>query len=97
AERLHALVLAAAAAVPMAGLEYQPKCADFLASIGTADRSVRTDEVTAQILREHVDELAARRPAESARLLGEVDLLRGRLSTELARIRSGAEVAGSLR
>jgi polysaccharide pyruvyl transferase WcaK-like protein len=97
AERLHALVLAAAAAVPMVGLEYQPKCADFLASVGTAERSVRTDQVTPQILREHVDELAARRPAESARLLSEVDVLRARLRTELARIRSGAEVAGSLR
>jgi polysaccharide pyruvyl transferase WcaK-like protein len=97
AERLHALVLAAAAAVPMVGLEYQPKCADFLASVGTAERSVRTDHVTVGILREHVDELAGRRPAESVRLLGEVDVLRARLRGELARIRSGAEVAGSLR
>jgi polysaccharide pyruvyl transferase WcaK-like protein len=97
AERLHALVLAAAAAVPIVGLEYQPKCADFLASVGAAERSVRTDVVTPEILREHVDELAGGRAAESVRLSGEVDVLRARLREEVARIRSGAEVAGSLR
>ncbi|WP_284740049.1 polysaccharide pyruvyl transferase family protein [Amycolatopsis sp. RTGN1] len=97
AERLHALVLAAAAGVPMAGLEYQPKCADFLASVGSAEWSVRTDRVTPEILREHVDTLARQRPTESARLLGEVGVLRTRLRDELARIRSGAETAGSLR
>jgi polysaccharide pyruvyl transferase WcaK-like protein len=97
AERLHALVLAAAAGVPMAGLEYQPKCADFLASVGAAEWSVRTDRVTPEMLREHVDALARQRTTESARLLGEVAALRTRLRDELARIRSGAETAGSFR
>jgi len=97
AERLHALVLAAAAGVPMCGLEYQPKCADFLASVGSAEWSVRTDRVTPEILREHVDTLARQRATESARLLGEVDALRTRLRDELARIRSGAETAESVR
>ncbi|WP_020674170.1 polysaccharide pyruvyl transferase family protein [Amycolatopsis nigrescens] len=88
AERLHALVLGAAAAVPLVGLEYQPKCADFLGSVGSAERSVRTDRVGAAVLREHVDNLAAQRDAESARLLGRVDDLRSRLRRELDAIRS---------
>lgn len=88
AERLHALVLAAAAAVPVVGLEYQPKCADFLASVGAADRAVRTDRVTSDVLHEHVADLVENRPAESARLLSEVTTLRGLLTGELARIRA---------
>ena len=97
AERLHALVLAAAAAVPLVGLEYQPKCADFLASVGSEARSVRTDRVDADVLREHLDALTECRDAESVRLLGRVEALRGLLWTELARIRSGAETARSPR
>ncbi|MFI5613735.1 polysaccharide pyruvyl transferase family protein [Amycolatopsis sp. NPDC051903] len=97
AERLHALVLAAAAAVPVVGLEYQPKCADFLASVGAEEHCVRTDRVTPGLLREHVDALAEGRAAESARLLGEVGELRARLRDELARIRDGAELTGSAR
>jgi polysaccharide pyruvyl transferase WcaK-like protein len=89
AERLHALVLAVAAGVPVVGLEYQPKCADFLGSVDALDRSVRTDVVTAAILREHVADLAASREAESARLLGEVTTLRKLLSAEVDRITAG--------
>ena len=88
AERLHALVLAAAAAVPVVGLEYQPKCADFLASVGALDRAIRTDSVTSDILHEHVVDLVENRLAESARLLGEVTKLRGLLTDELDRIRT---------
>ncbi|MBB4684449.1 polysaccharide pyruvyl transferase family protein [Amycolatopsis jiangsuensis] len=92
AERLHALVLGAVAAVPLVGLEYQPKCADFLASIGADDASVRTDVVTAGRLRGHVDALAGERDAQSQRVRGRVEDLRGRLHTELDRIRAGAAV-----
>ncbi len=87
AERLHALVLAAAAGVPVVGLEYQPKCADFLASVGAVDRAVRTDRVTAEVLHEHVVDLVANRARESARLLGEVNGLRALLTDEVDRIR----------
>jgi polysaccharide pyruvyl transferase WcaK-like protein len=90
AERLHALVLATAAGVPVVGLEYQPKCADFLGSVGAVERSVRTDAVTAAVLRDHVDDLARSRDAESARLLGEVAILRKLLSAEVDHIASSA-------
>ncbi|GAA3523435.1 polysaccharide pyruvyl transferase family protein [Amycolatopsis ultiminotia] len=92
AERLHALVLGAVAGVPLVGLEYQPKCADFLASIGAEDASVRTDVVNADILRTHVSDLGSRRDVEAKRLEGRVEELRGLLHTELDRIRAGAEV-----
>lgn len=88
AERLHALVLGAAAAVPLVGLEYQPKCADFLSSVGSSHRALRTDQVTAGVLRDHVDELHEHRETESARLLGRVEELRESLRREVARIRS---------
>ncbi|HEY4019755.1 MAG TPA: polysaccharide pyruvyl transferase family protein [Pseudonocardiaceae bacterium] len=87
AERLHALVLAAAAGVPVVGLEYQPKCADFLASVGAEDRAVRTDRVTSDGLHEHVVDLVENRHRESARLLGEVAGLRALLTAELDGIR----------
>ncbi|HWC81366.1 MAG TPA: polysaccharide pyruvyl transferase family protein [Pseudonocardiaceae bacterium] len=93
AERLHALVLAVAAGVPVVGLEYQPKCADFLGSVGAAEHSVRTDQVSATDLVERVTALAEDRPAESARLLGEVTILRKSLVAEVERIRESVLVS----
>jgi polysaccharide pyruvyl transferase WcaK-like protein len=86
AERLHALVLAAAA-VPVVGLEYQPKCADFLASVDAKERAVRTDVVTSDVLHEHVADLVENRQQESGRLLDAVNGLRVLLRDELDRIR----------
>ena len=91
AERLHALVLAAAAGIPLVGLEYQPKCRDFLASVGAAERSVRTDLVTADILRSQVEDLAGQRAAESARLRNEVSHLRALLHDEVEKITSAMD------
>ena len=98
AERLHALVLGASAAVPLVGLEYQPKCADFLASVGCDRRSLRTDTVTAGGLIEHVRELADQREEESSVLAKHVDALRESLLEEVAWIRnrlSADDVVGS--
>lgn len=89
AERLHALVLGAVAAVPLVGLEYQPKCADFLESIGAEEMSVRTDRVTTAALRDRVADLGGRREAESARLTDRVGRLRAVLWRELDRIMAG--------
>lgn len=55
AERLHAGVLAAAADVPVVMLEYQPKCLDFMRSIGAADLSIRTDAVDAATVRDAIE------------------------------------------
>jgi len=95
AERLHALVLAAIVGTPLVGLEYQPKCADFMRSVGADRHLYRTDTATAEVLRTAVDELTERREAESARLTGAVATLRVRLDRELAflRERLGTAVA----
>lgn len=46
--RLHAVALAAAAYVPSVSLEYQPKCSDFMKSIGQQDRIIRIDRFGAE-------------------------------------------------
>ncbi len=47
--RLHGLVLGAAAGVPVLGFAYDPKVADFLADLGTADQSLPLDADTGAI------------------------------------------------
>jgi hypothetical protein len=44
-ERLHSVVLAAARGVPTIMIEYQPKCRDFMASIGREEWCFRTDRL----------------------------------------------------
>lgn len=41
--RLHAVALSVAAYVPSISLEYQPKCSDFMKSVGQQDRVIRID------------------------------------------------------
>jgi polysaccharide pyruvyl transferase WcaK-like protein len=85
AERLHAMVLAAAAGTPFVALEYQPKCTDFVASVGWERWALRTDEVDAAVVCALVDDLA--RASARTRLAGSVDLLRARLVAEADGIR----------
>jgi polysaccharide pyruvyl transferase WcaK-like protein len=94
-QRLHALVLAAAAGVPGIMLEYQPKCRDFMESIDSGERSFRTDHLTAGQLIEALDDLTASRVRAAATLDGAVAEHRRRLSFEVSRIAShlGIEVA----
>lgn len=47
--RLHAVALSAAAYVPSISLEYQPKCSDFMKSIGQQDRVIRIDRFNADL------------------------------------------------
>jgi len=55
--KLHAGILAAAANVPFVGLEYQPKCRDFAASIGWEDFVIRTDALQPSTLIDRVANL----------------------------------------
>jgi polysaccharide pyruvyl transferase WcaK-like protein len=79
-ERLHAVVLATAAGIPSVMLEYQPKCLDFMQSIGRADWSIRTDAVQPGVLAEMITELGSKR-AEHA---NEIERSVGRLRQVLA-------------
>jgi polysaccharide pyruvyl transferase WcaK-like protein len=48
--KLHATLLATCAYVPSVMVEYRPKCRDYMASIGQADATVRTDEFRAALV-----------------------------------------------
>lgn len=87
-QRLHAVVLAACVTVPAVMVEYQPKCADFMASIERTDWLVRTDHITADQILERVLAAAETRGAQSAQIELAVNELRGRLEREFAHIRS---------
>jgi hypothetical protein len=87
-ERLHSVVLAAAAGTPVVSLEYQPKCRDFMDSLDAADRCLRVDRLgrgelvdrVAAVL-DDVDAVAAHDRAAVARL-------RGLLEDEATRLRA---------
>jgi Uncharacterized conserved protein len=87
-QRLHAVVLAAGAFVPAVMVEYQPKCRDFMASIGRTDWLVRTDRITKTDILERVVAAAETRGAQAAQIELAVNELRCRLERELAHVRS---------
>lgn len=86
-QRLHAVVLAACAAVPAVMIEYQPKCRDFMASIDGTDWLVRTDHIASGPVLDRVLAAAASRDQESQRIEETVGVLRSRLAGELTRVR----------
>jgi polysaccharide pyruvyl transferase WcaK-like protein len=86
AERLHAAVLGVRLGIPTVALEYQPKCRDFLRSVGAEAGAVRTDRVEAGILVDLVRQLDADHDALSARLTEAVDGLRASLAVEADRL-----------
>ena len=53
-ERLHACVIAAAVGTPFVPIEYRPKLRDFAASVGVENLVIRTDDLTHEVLTEHV-------------------------------------------
>ena len=75
-ERLHMTVLACALSVPNISLSYQPKCLDFLESIGRADLAVKTDEVTGEVLIERFDWVQERLEEVSDQIRVRCDALR---------------------
>ncbi len=90
AQRLHGAVLAAAAGVPMIALEYQPKCRDFMASIGQDDLSLRCDVVSADLLTDALERLDSSRFARVEQIALAVKSYRAALTGELTRIREVA-------
>lgn len=59
AEKLHALVFAARVGVPGIAMEYRPKCRDFQESVGRGRYCIRTDELTAGLLLQLLEEVDA--------------------------------------
>lgn len=91
--KLHAVVLASAVHVPSVMLEYQPKCADFQASLGRSEWSFRADRISAGTLVEHVEQLAQNYTSERATLTAAVLELRDRLRAEAAAIDLGVRAS----
>ncbi len=92
AERLHAGILAVAAGVPCVMLEYQPKCADFMASIRREEFCLRTDHVHSAMIASRVTEILNHYDNHVTANNRERDLLRGRLGTAIGRIRKVASL-----
>jgi len=91
-ERLHSVVMAAAAAVPCVAAEYRPKLRDFMRSLDREELAFRLDRTTGAELRDVVVRLAADRDAESAHLTQRVKVLTTRLRDAAGR--AAAAVAG---
>lgn len=72
-QRLHASVLASALGVPNLSLSYQPKCLDFLESIGCEELSVDTEHVSGQTLIGRFEDLRADGRQWRARLIERCD------------------------
>lgn len=58
-EKLHAVALAAAAGRPVVMLEYRPKCAEFMESMGLTDYMIRTTDLNAPWLRQTLERIEA--------------------------------------
>ncbi len=93
AERLHAGILAIAAGVPCVMLEYQPKCADFMASINRDDFCLRTDHVHSAMIASRITEIMANYDSHIHANNTARDVLRSRLFACIDRICDVANVA----
>lgn len=86
--KLHAVALAACAGVPSASIAYQPKCLDFLASIGLERLAVRSDQMSRGELARVIDELVDDGESISRTAIGSLGDLRNR-QVEAAAVLTG--------
>lgn len=93
-QKLHSVVFSSAVYVPCLMLEYQPKCADFQASLNREAFTVRTDVIKIDELLDKVDDLAENRDDHCRALLRAVSLRRTQLQNEVQEIR--AVLAGGM-
>lgn len=85
-QRLHATVLACALGIPNLSLSYQPKCLDFLESIGRDDLAVPTDGIRLQDLIDRFSGLQARSTLLRDELNAACDRLRDKQAATAARL-----------
>lgn len=60
AQKLHGIVLAAGMGVPCISVAYEPKCVDFMRSIGMEDFVIQADQVSPELLHEKICEATDR-------------------------------------
>ncbi len=93
AQRLHAAVLATASGVPTLSLEYRPKCAEYMESIGALRHCRPTDGARADELVDRLEALGRDHAAERDGLVRAVGALRLRLrSAAGAALRAGLDL-----
>ncbi|MDL2337692.1 MAG: polysaccharide pyruvyl transferase family protein [Pseudomonadota bacterium] len=85
-QRLHATVLACSLGIPNLSLSYQPKCLDFLESIGREDLAVPTDGIALQDLIDRFADLLARSADLQKELTATCDVLRDKQLSTAARL-----------
>jgi hypothetical protein len=88
-QRLHAVVLAAAVAVPALAVDYRPKCRDFQLSIGRGDWTVSTLDVSAELVVDRVTRLHEARSEHARHILDAV-------ATAKTALRDGERVVAAL-
>jgi len=88
--KLHSVVFASALSVPALMLSYQPKCEDFMASLGRERLSLRTDEIVVDEALELLRALDARHEDERTELTHAVARLAGRTREHFTRLRAAA-------
>lgn len=86
AQRLHVTVLACSAGIPNLSLSYQPKCLDFLESIGREDLAVQTQDISAAILIDRFRWLQRHAGDLRREIEGACEVLRGRQRQAAARV-----------
>jgi polysaccharide pyruvyl transferase WcaK-like protein len=60
AQKLHGVVLATGLGIPCVSVAYEPKCVDYMRSIGMEDCVIQADQVSADRLRDKIDEIRDR-------------------------------------
>jgi polysaccharide pyruvyl transferase WcaK-like protein len=76
--KLHAIVLSTCAYVPSISLQYQPKCLDYMRSIGQEAGTIRSDRFNGEEAWEIVQLLASERKMRSASLFEQIKRLKER-------------------
>ena len=83
-QRLHTVVLAAAAGVPALAVSYRPKCRDFMLSLERPQWALPSSGLQPQAVADAVSELVADRAEQAAHLAQRVGELRRRLRAAAA-------------
>jgi len=84
--KLHSVVLASCVGVPSLMLEYRPKCADFMVTLGFPEHVVRTDRLDPMALLNLLEAILAREAEVSAATQRRMWQLRGRTEHFLERL-----------
>jgi len=93
-EKLHSIVLAAAAGAPFISLAYQPKCCDFAISVGQEEFLLPLERLTASHIISKVERIEDNYAELNRRLDAQVALYRQKLHQAASTVRERLRTAG---